>query len=110
LIKKLWNVYQQEKQIKLATGRILHYNSELSPTKIFNYYIQSLETKSNVEILKKVLKYLENKQSNIILYTYDSVLLDFSKEDGIETVMEIKQLLESTGFTTKMKKGTTYGF
>jgi hypothetical protein len=53
---------------------------------------------------------LENKQSNIILYTYDSVLLDFSKEDGIETVMEIKQLLESTGFTTKMKKGTTYGF
>ena len=110
LIKKLWNIYQQEKQIKLATGRILHYNSELSPTKIFNYYIQSLETKSNVEILKKVLKYLENKQSNIILYTYDSILLDFSKDDGIETVMDIKKLLESTGFTTKMKRGTTYGF
>jgi hypothetical protein len=24
--------------------------------------------------------------------------------------MDIKKLLESTGFTTKMKKGTTYGF
>ena len=42
--------------------------------------------------------------------TNDSILIDFSKEDGIETVTEIKQILESTGFTTKMKKGTNYAF
>ena len=110
LIKKMWNVYQQEKQIKLATGRILQYNPELSPTKIFNYYVQSLETKSNVGLLESLLDYLETKQSKIVLYTYDSVLIDFSKEDGIETVKEIKQILESTGFTTKMKRGTNYAF
>ena len=110
LIKKMWNIYQQEKQIKLATGRILQYNPELSPTKIFNYYVQSLETKSNVGLLESLLDYLETKQSKIVLYTYDSVLIDFSKEDGIETVTEIKQILESTGFTTKMKKGTNYAF
>jgi hypothetical protein len=110
LIKKMWNIYQQEKQIKLATGRILHYNPELSPTKIFNYYVQSLETKSNVDLLKKLLYYLETKQSKIVLYTYDSVLIDFNKEDGIETVKEIKQILESTGFTTKMKRGNNYAF
>lgn len=106
----MWNIYQQEKQIKLANGRTIHYNTEYSPTKLFNYYIQSLETKSNVEILKSLLDYLETKQSKIVLYTYDSVLIDFSKEDGIETVKEIKNILESTGYTTKMKKGTTYGF
>jgi len=110
LIKKMWNIYQQEKQIKLATGRILHYNPELSSTKIFNYYVQSLETKSNVDLLKKLLYYLETKQSKIVLYTYDSVLIDFNKEDGIETVKEIKQILESTGFTTKMKRGNNYAF
>lgn len=110
LIKRMWNIYQQEKQIKLSTGRILKYNPELSPTKIFNYYIQSLETKSNVGLLKNLLYYLETKQSKIVLYTYDSVLIDFSKEDGIETVKEIKTILESTGYTTKMKKGTSYGF
>ena len=110
LIKKMWNIYQQEKQIKLATGRILQYNPELSPTKIFNYYVQSLETKSNVGLLESLLDYLETKQSKIVLYTYDSVLIDFSKEDGIETVKEIKQILESTGFTTKMKRGTNYAF
>ena len=104
----MWNVYQQENRVKLATGRILHIHQALSPTKIFNYYIQSLETKSNVELVGKVLDYLEQKKSKIVLYTYDSILIDFSKEDGLETVMEIKQLLESTGFTTKMKKGTDY--
>ena len=110
LIKKMWNIYQQEKQIKLATGRILHYNLELSPTKIFNYYVQSLETKSNVDLLKKLLYYLSTKQSKIVLYTYDSILIDFNKEDGIETVKEIKQILESTGFLTKMKRGNNYAF
>jgi hypothetical protein len=110
LIRKFWNVYQQENKIKLATGRILHKHDDLSPTKIFNYYVQSLETKSNVELVTKVLDYLEQKKTKIVLYTYDSILVDFSKEDGIETVTMIKQLLESTGYTVKMRKGTDYGF
>jgi len=109
LIKKFWTVYQQENKIKLATGRVLHKQDDLSPTKIFNYYIQSLETKSNVELVTKVLDYLEQKHTKVVLYTYDSILVDFSKEDGVETVTMIKQLLESTGYTVKMQKGTNYG-
>lgn len=110
LIRKMWNIYQQEDKVKLAGGRILNKQQDLSPTKIFNYYVQSLETKSNVGLVTKVIDYLETKQSKICLYTYDSILIDFSKEDGVQTVMEIKQILESTGFTTKMKRGLTYGF
>jgi hypothetical protein len=110
LIKKMWLIYKQENQIKLANNRILHKNSDLTSTKIFNYYIQSLETRSNVELIGKVLKYLENKMSSIVLYTYDSILIDFNKNDGIQTVTEIKTLLESTGYITKMKKGTNYDF
>jgi hypothetical protein len=60
-------------------------------------------------LVGKVLDFLETKKSKIILYTYDSILIDFSKEDGIETVTKIKELLESTGYTTKMKKGLDYG-
>jgi hypothetical protein len=48
--------------------------------------------------------------SSIVLYTYDSILIDFNKNDGIQTVTEIKTLLESTGYITKMKKGTNYDF
>lgn len=108
LIRKMWNIYQQENRVKLSNGRILNKTEDLSPTKIFNYYIQSLETKSNVELVGKVLDYLEQKKSKVVLYTYDSILLDFSKEDGMETVTTVKQMLESTGFQTKMKKGTDY--
>ena len=65
---------------------------------------------SNVEILQKVFKYLENKQSNIVLYVYDSILLDFNKEDGISLVKDIKNILESTGYFVKMKKEINYDF
>jgi hypothetical protein len=106
----MWLIYKQENQIKLANNRVLHKHSDLTSTKIFNYYIQSLETRSNVELISKVLKYLENKMSSIVLYTYDSILIDFNKNDGIQTVTEIKTLLESTGYITKMKKGTNYDF
>jgi len=56
------------------------------------------------------LPYLQDKQSNIVLYTYDSILIDFSKEDGIQLVKDIQSLLEYTGFKTKLKKGTNYDF
>jgi hypothetical protein len=105
----MWLVYNQEERIKLATGRILLKSNELNPTKIFNYYVQSLETKSNVELISKVLDFLETKKSKIVLYTYDSILLDFSKEDGVELVLQVKNLLESTGYVVKMKRGTNYG-
>jgi hypothetical protein len=104
----LWNEFQRNGLISLPNGRILYDNGEFSPSKILNYYIQSAETKSNVEILKNLFPYLQNKQSRIVHYLYDSILLDFSTEDGTQTVKEIKEMLESTGYTTKMKRGTTY--
>ena len=52
---------------------------------------------------------MATKKSSIILYTYDSVLIDYSREDGKETLIEIKSLLESTfGFKVKAKYGTNY--
>jgi hypothetical protein len=59
--------------------------------------------------IKKVLEYLESKKSNIILYTYDSILIDYSKEDGKETLKNIKNILESGfGFKVNASYGTDY--
>lgn len=107
---ELWKQFQNDGYITLNNGRIIHDNGDFTPSKLFNYFIQSLETISNVKLLKKVLKYLEDKQSNIILYSYDAILVDFNKDDGIELVKDIKTILESTGFKTKMKRGTSYDF
>jgi phage-related protein len=59
--------------------------------------MQSLETSRNVLILKEVLRYLKNKKTKLVLYTYDALLFDFNKEDGKETLEELKEILESGG-------------
>ena len=105
-----WSEFERNGLITLPNGKVILNNGEFTPSKLFNYYIQSLETMSNVEILQKVFKYLENKQSNIVLYVYDSILLDFNKEDGISLVKDVKNILESTGYFVKMKKGINYDF
>ena len=67
---------------------------DMHPAKLMNYMMQSLETSRNILILKEVLRYLKNKKSKIVLYTYDSITFDFSKQDGKETLEDIKKILE----------------
>jgi ABC-type phosphate/phosphonate transport system substrate-binding protein len=55
------------------------------------------------------LEYLNIRKSHIILYTYDSILLDYSREDGKEVLKEIKRLLENEfGFKVNASFGTNY--
>jgi len=59
-----------------------------------NYMMQSLETSRNILILKEVLKYLQNKKTKIVLYTYDSLVVDLSLEDGREVADNIVNIME----------------
>lgn len=81
-----------------------------NPQKLFNYYIQCLETVNNVKKLSKLKNLLENKKSKIILVVYDSMLIDYNAEDGKETLNQIKQILEEEGYAVKAKIGTNYNF
>ena len=69
----------------------------MHPAKLMNYMMQSLETSNNILILKEVLRYLKDKKTKLVLYTYDALLFDFFKEDGKETLEELKEILESGG-------------
>lgn len=68
---------------------------DMYPTKLMNYMMQSLETSRNILILKEVLRFLRDKKTDVVLYTYDSLLLDFHKADGKETLEEIQKILET---------------
>lgn len=68
---------------------------DMNPQKLMNYLMQSLETSRNILILKEVLRYLQDKKTKVVLYTYDALLFDFSKEDGKNTLNEIQTILES---------------
>jgi hypothetical protein len=105
----LWEKFNKEGYIELIGGRKLYNIENATPQKLLNYIIQSGETFYNVNSIKKILKYLENKKSNIILYTYDSILIDYNKEDGKETLKEIKNLLENSfGFKVNASYGINY--
>ena len=41
-----------------------------------------------------------------MLYGYDSFLFDFSKNDGVNTLKEIKNILEDDDYPTKIKMVT----
>ena len=67
---------------------------DMHPAKLMNYMMQSLETSNNILILKEVLRYLKEKKTKVVLYTYDALLFDFSKDDGKETLQDIQKILE----------------
>jgi hypothetical protein len=70
--------------------------------------IQSAETHNNVISVKQVIEYLENQHSKVILYTYDSFLVDYAISDGKEVLKEIKKLLEINGYVIKVAYGPNY--
>ena len=67
------------------------------PKKLLNYMIQSMETGRNIITLKNTLNYLKDKKTKIALYTYDSVLFDFSIQDGKQTLQDIENILSEEG-------------
>lgn len=77
---------------------------DMHPQKLMNYMMQSLETSRNVLILKEVLRYLKDKQTEVVLYTYDAILFDFSKEDGPDTLKDLEKIMsESNKYPVKFK-------
>ena len=98
-IKSLWKEYETNGRV-LAPISDKPFTKELKdmhPQKLMNYIMQSLETSRNVLILKDVLRYLKDKKTKLVLYTYDALLFDFFKEDGEETLNELKENLDSGG-------------
>jgi len=66
--------------------------------------MQSLETSRNILILKEVLSYLQDKKTKVALYTYDSILFDFSLEDGKQVLVDLENILsEADTYPVKFK-------
>ena len=92
--------------------------------------IQAYETEVNIKKILDIQDYLlgkhddKVKKTKLVLYGYDSFLFDFSTQDGVETLKEIKTILEDEicylpinrieppvepYFMTKSKMGYNYG-
>ena len=109
-LDKQWDEYKHSNHLQLPTGARIWGGKIENPNKnkILSYLIQAYETYYNVMTLTRVLKMLKGKKTKIVLYTYDSILLDVAKED-IKLLPKIKQELEADGFPTRMSIGENYG-
>jgi hypothetical protein len=61
-----------------------------------------------VDVLGELLDNLESKKTKAILYTYDSILFDVHKEDKIDTIRKIKNIMEQEKFPVKVYVGKSY--
>ena len=110
-INKKWTEINTRKCVStdIYNRKIKFENYEdLNKNKVFNYLIQAFETERNIKRILKLKDYLEDKKSKLVLYGYDSFLFDFSKNDGVNVLKDIKNILEKDNYPTKIKLGYTY--
>jgi hypothetical protein len=108
-VDAMWTAYKSNGFLELPNRRNLVLENA-NPQKLFNYYIQCLETVNNVKKLDKLKSYLQDKQSKVLLVVYDSILIDYAASDGKGTLSHIKDILEADRFKVKAKKGSNYEF
>ena len=98
-IKNLWTEYETNGRVlaPISNKPFTKALKDMNPQKLMNYIMQSLETSRNILILKEALRYLKDKKTKLVLYTYDALLFDFHKEDGKETLEKLQEILEEGG-------------
>ena len=108
----LWSEYKKGFSLKsyIYNRDILHKNySDMNPNKVFNYMIQLMETEYNIKMMGDLFKFLEDYDSKVVLYQYDSILIDFNLQDGKEFLVKVKNIVEQDGkFPVKVAYGKNY--
>ena len=110
-VYSLWSEWKTNGYIKTPIlKRVLSKDnlSDMNQNKLFNYYLQALETEFTVNRLHQLSNLLKKYKTCIILYTYDSVLFDIPIEEAKKILPQIKSCLEGNDFPVKCKVGNIY--
>ena len=111
-IKLLWQDYKTNNFVQsyIYNRKIYRKNlQDMNPNKLFNYMIQLMETENNIKILNELQPKLQQYNSKLVLYNYDSFLFDFDTKDGLDFLNIVKQTIESGGkYPVKIGKGVNY--
>jgi len=108
----LWADYQENGWIESPiSGHIFSEENleDMKPQKLLNYVLQNLETSTNVCILWEMFKLLRGKNTKLVLYTYDSFLLDLDKNEK-QIIKEILEIFNKFKLQVKYSYGDTYDF
>jgi len=105
-VDDLWNTIQYSGRIETPSGKIFKLKDidNPNPQKVLNYYIQNYETSQNIAQFYSLFNEFKLLKSRIILYTYDSVLIDVSREE----TPKINELIAKLQYPVRVKIGTNY--
>ena len=107
-----WELFQEQGYLDAPVSGYRFESDKLenmNPQKLFNYVLQNLETSTNTQILLKIHKILAGKNTKIVLYTYDSFLLDWD-EDEEQELEQIKNIFTEFKLHIKINRGKNYDF
>jgi len=78
-----------------------------TPQKIFNYFLQAMETEFNMDVMGKLLERGYGKY--LVLYQYDSFTFDIPSDPELKRKLsEIKGILEKNGFPVNGSYGESF--
>ena len=109
---KLWEEFQTKGYIECPISKYKFERDKLdnmNPQKLLNYLLQNLETSTNVLIIWDIFKLLRGKNTKLVLYVYDSFLLDYD-ESETEILEQIKEIFKQRNLQIKTKTGKDYSF
>lgn len=81
---------------------------DVNPNKLFNYFLQSLETEYNVKKIKEILKILDGKKTKLVLYLWDAFVFDVHPDEE-HLIPTLHRLFETDGMTVKVTSGINFG-
>jgi DNA polymerase I-like protein with 3'-5' exonuclease and polymerase domains len=82
--------------------------NDMNPSKLLNYILQATETSINILILYNILKQIKGYKSKIILYVYDSILIDIDQNEKNEIIQIITQEYSKFNLPLNIKIGENY--
>ena len=109
-VDEVWNKFNNDGYIEVH-DRTFNKNElgDMNPQKLFNYILQLLETLNNGRIIKDVIKILSGKNTKIVLYTYDAILIDLDTDED-EVLEDIDKVFKKYKLEIKHNYGTSYDF
>ena len=111
-VSSLWQAYKRYGFVKTEYFKRPMYKdnlNDMNPNKLFNYQLQAAETEHNMLVLNELNDHMIDMSSKLILYTYDSFLIDYDLQDGKEAIKSIKDVISEQGkYPVKLKAGVNY--
>jgi hypothetical protein len=111
LVYKLWRQWKSRGYIETPIlKRVISRDSvqNMTANKLFNYFLQAVETEVSVQKLRQCQALLVNCETRMILYTYDSILFDVPMVEAKDILPQLKNTLEQGNFPVKVSAGNIY--